>query len=365
MSSEPITPTDVQVPANAPSAGRDFVPPRCPYDDCPAHEPPRDGDPPFAFVRRGSFVRQGDGRRVQRFRCRTCTRSFSSQSFRLDYRLQRLDTLAPIYAALCSKTTLRKTARNLRVGRSHVVRRLVRLAEHGRSHHEHRLAEAVKRGGCGADFQFDELETFETHRKLKPVTACVLIEEATGFLVSIEVGALAPRGNRTPDEERKLAEYEEREGPRRCESWDVVQKTAAAIARVARRDELVEVTTDCKTSYAKALAKSLGERLVHKVVSSRAPRGTGSRLFPVNHTLARLRDLVSRLVRQTWAVSKMRAWLALHLDVLIAFRNYVDGWRSEPAARTRTSAARQVGAASRKFTVEEFLTWSDPLCLEH
>jgi hypothetical protein len=87
-----------------------------------------------------------------------------------------------------------------------------------------------------------------------------------------------------------------------------------------------------------------------------------SPLFPVNHTLARLRDLVSRLVRQTWAASKLRSRLKSHLDALIAFRNYVDSWRVEPAARRATSAGVQFGAASRKFTPEEFLTWRDPLC---
>lgn len=196
----PLTPTDPHFPSAQPVRDAGFVPPRCPFSSCPAHLP---GKTPGAFDyrRRGSYRRRLDGLVVQRFRCSTCLRSFSSQTFRLDYRLRRPDTLLPVFTALHSKTTLRKTARNLGLGRAHVARRIRRLAEHGREYHALRLACIAASGGRGTSFQFDELETYECHRKLKPLTACVLIERQTGFIASIEVGTLAARGRRTPKEE--------------------------------------------------------------------------------------------------------------------------------------------------------------------
>lgn len=357
----PLTPTDPHFPSAPRVRDAGFVPPRCPFSSCLAHLP---GKSPgsFDYRRRGSYRRSLDGLVVQRFECGTCLRSFSSQTFRLDYRLRRPDTLLPVFTALHSKTTLRKTARNLGLGRAHVARRIRRLAEHGREYHALRLACIAASGGRGTSFQFDELETYECHRKLKPLTACVLIERQTGFIASIEVGTLAARGRRTPKEEETRQRYEEQEGPRRSQSWQVVQKTAATIARIAKAGAHVLVTTDRKSSYAKALQKSLGKRLVHERISGRAERGAGSQLFPINHTLARLRDLVSRLVRQTWAASKKRSWLVQHLAVLVGFRNYVDGWRSEPAARQKTSAARELGATTRKLKMAEYLVWMDPLC---
>jgi transposase-like protein len=357
----PLTPTDLHFPAAPHIRDTGFVPPRCPYADCVAHVAPKTPGG-YAYRRRGSFTRGVDGLVVQRFACETCGRSFSSQTFRLDYRLRRPDTLLPVFTALHSKTTLRKTARNLGLGRAHVARRIERLAQHARDYHALRLDKIAAGGGLGANFQFDELETYETHRKLKPLTACVLIERQTGFIASIAVGTLAPRGRRTPKEEETRAKYEKLEGPRRSESWNVVQKIAATIARIAKKGDHVLVTTDRKASYAKALQKSLGKRLVHERISGRAERGSRSMLFPINHTLARMRDLVSRLVRQTWAASKKRSWLVKHLAVLVGFRNYVDGWRSEPAARQKTSAGRELGATSRKLTAQEYLVWGDPLC---
>jgi len=357
----PLTPADPVLPSAHRIRDTGFVPPRCPYSSCPAHSSSK-APGRFSYRRRGFFNRRVDGLVVQRFECETCGRSFSSQTFRLDYRLRRLDTLLPVFTALHSKTTLRKTARNLGLGRAHVARRIKRLAAHGRDYHALRLGHIASAGGLGANFQFDELETYESHRKLKPLTACVLIERQSGFIASIEVGTLASRGKRTPKEEATRAKYEELEGPRRSQSWQIVQKTAATIARIAKAGHHVLVTTDRKSSYAKALRSSLGKRLVHERISGRAERGSRSALFPINHTLARLRDLVSRLVRQTWAASKARSWLVMHLAVLIGFRNYVDAWRSEPATRQRTSAGEVLGATTRKLTAAEYLVWGDPMC---
>jgi len=342
------------------SAFRDpnFVPPRCPYPACPGHDPSRS----FSYRRRGSYVRGVDGKRVQRFQCTVCFRSFSSQTFRLDYRLGRPDTVAPIFAALCSKTTLRKTARNLGLGREHVARRMRLLARHARDYHEHRLEHAsIRPHGLGTHFQFDELETYEEHRKLKPVTVAVLIEQRSGFIVRTDVETLPPRRPLNSRETAQLARIEARDGLRASGSLSAVERTVESLVRVAGRSGVVHVTTDKKASYRTALKRALGRRVLHRRIDGRAERGTSNPLFPINHTLARLRDLASRLVRQTWAAAKTRRALSDQLDVVVAFRNYVDGWRSEPAARQRTTAAAQIGLATRRIAPAEFLHWRDPL----
>jgi len=82
--------------------------------------------------RRGSFVRALDGRRVQRFQCTACGRSFSAQTFRADYRLRRPETLALVERAAREGLGLRATARVLGLGRDHVARRLRQLRALGR-----------------------------------------------------------------------------------------------------------------------------------------------------------------------------------------------------------------------------------------
>lgn len=337
---------------------RDFIPPRCPLGDCPAHHL----GTPFPWSYRGRFYRKVDGFEVQRFQCLTCNRSFSTQTFRTDYRLRRFETVLPTFVAANSKTTLRKTVRNFELDRAHVTRRQKLLARHARRFHEHRLRIARARGGVASQFQFDELESYEQHRKLKPVTGCVAIETTTGFIVHTDVETLPARKPLKKWEQAVLERIEAAEGIRRSGSRRAVQRTVEALGRFALPGP-VQVTTDKKSSYRTALEGEFDDRLQHTRIDGRRERGTRNPLFPINHTLARLRDLVSRLVRQTWAAAKKRARLADHLAITAGFRNYVDGWRSEPAERQKVSTAQVLGIATRRYSATEYLYWMDPLCM--
>ena len=159
----------------------DFRPPRCPRKGCPAHNP----DKPFPHRRRGTFVRARDAVRVQRFDCLACGRSFSTPAFRLDYRLKRPELLVPVFQDLNAKSTLRKTARRLGVRRDTVYHRLRLLAAHCREFHLDRMRRIAASGGLEGPFLLDELETYETDRKLKPVTAAILVEGSTWFILHV------------------------------------------------------------------------------------------------------------------------------------------------------------------------------------
>jgi len=123
---------------------------------------------------------------------------------------------------------------------------------------------------------------------------------------------------------------------------------------VHRRDGPVRVQTDRKTSYASRLAQVFGARLCHERYSSRAPRTYGTPLFPINHTLATMRDAVSRLVRRSWAASKLRCRLELHLSIWMAYRNYVRGITNR--AR-RTTPAMALGIDRAQWHPADLLRW--------
>ena len=88
--------------------------------------------------------------------------------------------------------------------------------------------------------------------------------------------------------------------------------------------------------------------------SSRAKRDRGNPLFPINHTLAMLRDGVSRLVRRSWAASKRRSKLELHLWIWACWRNYVRGITNKARHVTPAMAA---GLERRPFRKDELLAW--------
>jgi len=297
-----------------------FQPSHCPYPACPAHS-----KPPFLWRRKGSYRRRCDGRVVPRFLCLTCRRSFSAQAFRLDYRLQRPGLCAQVFRLLVAKVTLRQAARTLGCGRGTVEHRLRLLGAHCREFHHEQLRRVAAAGGLRGVFQLDELETFEGDRRLAPVSVPVLIESKSFFVLHANTAPLPARGNLCASDRKRKAAREAREGVRKSGSAEAVQRCWERLAAAAAPGEMVEVATDCKSQYRRQLAATFGTRLLHYRAHSSEPRVPGSLLFPINLTLAMLRDGVSRLVRRNWGASKKRERLELHQWIWIGYRNYVRG----------------------------------------
>jgi len=329
-----------------------FVPPYCPYPDCTRH---RRGS--FPHRRRGFYRRKLDGRRVQRFECLDCGRRFSTQSFRLDYRLRKPALTTRVFEHLVAKTTLRQIGRSLETTRKTVEHRLVLLADHCERFHVERLRCGKARGGLQGDWSLDELETYEADRKLKPVTVPVLIDRGTGFVVHTECAPLAPRKPRTPAEEERLERLRMSEGRRRSGSTRAIRRTFEVLKKHVVPRGKVQVTTDLKQSYGSCLRKLFGKRLEHHTVSSKRKRDLRNPLFRINHTLAMLRDGISRLVRQTWAASKERTKLQEHLWVWTGYRNYVRPMTNAEAKQGGRTPAMALGLADRRWRPVELLRW--------
>ena len=98
-----------------------FMPRFCPSADCPSHS-----GADFHYKCRGHYYRRCDGRHVQRFQCKTCGRGFSTQTFRLDYRLWKPWLLVRVFESFVSKVSHRQAARMRGCALSTVERLLVR-----------------------------------------------------------------------------------------------------------------------------------------------------------------------------------------------------------------------------------------------
>ena len=92
----------------------------------------------------------------------------------------------------------------------------------------------------------------------------------------------------------------------------------------------------------------------HAQHSSKARRDRFNPLFPINHTLAMLRDGLSRLVRRSWGASKLLEWLERHAWVWIAYRNYIRGVTNKAPD---TTPAQALGVLARQFSKQTFFEW--------
>jgi hypothetical protein len=330
-----------------------FQPPCCPRSDCRS----RSGTP-FTYRRRGMFLRRCDRKRVQRFQCLACALSFSEQSFRLDYRLKRPELLPRFFFDRVSKVTHRQSARIHACSRSTEERHFRRLSQHCGEFHDARMAEVAAAQGLGEVFLLDELETYEEHRTQKPVTVPILIERQSGFVLDVRVGAMAARGKRGEAKKRRLEGEGKVEGEpkaeRKSESREVVQQAFERLRAFAPKDRELRVLTDQKPSYAQLLEQIFGKRCQHERTISTRRRDMSNPLWSINHTLARVRDNVSRLVRETWAAAKKRCWLAGQLAIWVCYRNYVRGRTNRT---TGTTPAMVLGVQKQPWGVPQLLEW--------
>jgi len=322
-----------------------FRPPFCPRELCPSH-----AGAPFSYRERGYFYRRCDHRTVQRFLCLACRLSFSEQTFRLNYRLKRPELLALFFLDRVSKVSHRQSARIHPCSRSTEERHFRRLSLHCLAFHALRLKEIVASGGRGEVFSLDELETFEHNRRQKPVTVPILIEHASGFVIDTRVGTLPARGRSKRKSALAVAQGGEE---RKSESVEVVQAAFERLREVSLKDRPLTVLTDMKTSYERILREMFGERCVHRQVHSKLPRNPMSPLFAINHTLARVRDGLSRLVRRSWCAAKLRRWIAGHLAIWTCYRNYV----LKRTNRVWETPAMALGTQTRFWPVDEVLLW--------
>jgi transposase-like protein len=327
-----------------------FKPPFCPSTACPSHHQ----GTPFLYQRKGRYPRKCDGRTVQRFKCLTCGQGFSTQTFRLDYRLHKPQLTVPIFGLLASKVTHRQSARLLSCSRHTVEQRLRLLGPHCRRFHERELERALEQGPLGGRFQLDELETFEGDRRLAPVTMAVLIESSSLFVLSAEAAPMAARGGLCERDRERKEEREKEGGKRRSGSRAIVNRAFELLARATQARKLVHVRTDKKKSYRAALRRIFGGRVLHEDVDSTLPRTRENPLFPINHTLAMMRDGISRLVRRSWGASKKRGRLELHAWVWVAYRNYV---RWVTNAAPGTTPAMALGVSAEPWAAVDLLRW--------
>lgn len=329
-----------------------FQPPHCPFESCPARAAQHAR--PFLWRRRGRYQRLCDGRLVPRFLCLTCGRSFSSQTFRVDYRLRRPLLHIELFGLLISKVSLRQAARILHARRRTIEHRQVLLGRHAR---EFQFDQVRRCGGTplrGGVYLLDEMETFEGSRKLGPISVPMLAERKSGFVVDVRTATLPMRGHLSPGQRARKAEIESREGKRRSTSSAAVRACLETLETQLAPGAWVTLVTDAKPSYPSLIRSVVRRPSRHIRIPSAVRKSTHHPLFILHVMQAMLRDGLSRMVRRTWTHTKRREQLEVANWIWVAWRNWVR-YRTNKD-RTR-SPAMLAGVTDQFWSVAELFRW--------
>ena len=323
-----------------------FRPPRCPHRLCPQHRSPEPG----FFRTHGHYQPLCRPHPVPRFRCTSCRRTFSRQTFRMDYRDHRPDLNARLFQSLASGVGLRQTSRNLRLSLRCTELKFRKIARHLRRLNLNLRSKLP----MGSKLQLDEFESYEGRRNGRPLSIPVVIEADTRFVIWAQSAMIRPRGKMTPSRRLAIEQDEARFGRRRDQSRGSVRRSLERAAVLFDPKAKVVLDTDEKSSYVGLARKIFGrEKLLHRRTSGRLPRTASNPLFPINHTEAMARDLTGRLRRESWLASKKRRYLDLGLQIFMAWRNFVRRRFNED----EESPAQMLGFLPRRISEVEALSW--------
>jgi len=290
-----------------------FDPPFCPSAACERHR-----EPGVRFYKRhGFFLAACRETPTPRFLCRGCGRSFSSQTFRQDYRDRRPEVNLPLTERLVSSTGYRQLARTLGIGVSAVQKKARKLALHAGLLHQN-LSRHLP---VGRTFVLDEEETYE-QASIRTLTMPVVIEKDSWFVVAIAVGSIRRLAAAGTARRRWQDHDEEKHGKRADRSRECVEQVLRELDGKLAGARLV-LRTDEKASYATLAKEVFGERVTHERTSGQDPRTPRNPLFPINTTLAMTRDNCGRLRRKSWLVTKKAEFLLLHVQQFQVYRNYI------------------------------------------
>lgn len=273
-------------------------------------------------IKRGFYIRPSDKAKIQRFHCKNCSKSFSTQTFSYNYRFRKRHLDQMIYRLLCKGSSQRGCAQVLGVDPGTISRRVPRFAACANKH----LQALQSKLENVIEVVFDEMESFE-HTKLKPVTIPLAVENKTRRILAVDVGRIAAKGHLAQLSRKKY-------GYRKCERKKSLNRLFDNLTTI-NSENLLLISDESK--HYPAVIKKYRPDAIHKTFKGRRAavigqgemkKGGYDPLFSLNQTAAMLRDNIKRLTRRTWCTTKRVDRL---LDFLIMYAHYhnqrVDGVR--------------------------------------
>jgi len=318
-----------------------FRPPFCARNGCP-HHTPQQQHPYTAYIEWGSYTTKAFGT-VPRFRCTQCGKTFSRQTFRLDYYAKRILEYQDIARRLASTESLSAIGRALRASTDSVSNRISRASRQALAAESELLAQL----GSDENLAADGFESF-CRSQYFPNNITILVGSSSQYVYAADHATLRRKGRMTTYQKELRATLEElfRPDPKAVEnSFLRIAHEALRVLSEGARSPLV-LWTDEHPAYPRALARSphLAQLcragvLKHSTISSRAARTTANPLFPVNYLDRELRKDLHEHVRETVCFGRNVNRQMERLTVYLWWHNRVKAHRVRGEPRSHAEMA--------------------------
>lgn len=318
------------------------------------------------FYRHGSYETAAFGT-VPRYRCRSCRRGFSRQSFRLDYYAKRVLCYRSVLQQVVSCSSTRDLTRREGCTTGSVANRIERLARQAAAVHADTLAQL----SLSEAVVIDGFENFAVS-KYFPNNITLLAGAGSEFLYGCDYRTIRRSGRMSEQQKERRDELEERFRADRAGLRRAFAALVDGALRIACDGKPLLLRTDCHKEYRRAIARdahfsALCEtgRLLHELTHSREPRTGANPLFAANYLDRQLRKDLKECVRRTVCFGRNVANVMQRMLIYRMYHNHYKGWRHRQPRPTHGSVAgldeRWVQRRlSGVFEWREFLSRSAP-----
>ena len=320
-----------------------FEPPFCPYKACSHHVRP----PAGPWWSHDGFHDTKCFGKVQRFRCDACGRSFSTQTFSLDYYAKRRIDYRRLERLGASSVSVRALGRDLGCSPDSVLNRFDRLARQAIACHA-RLRPRARRH---EDVSIDGFVSFDRSQYF-PNNITISVARDSRYVLSFTHATLRRSGSmREEQKKRRDLLYEgvafERKALER--SFTELLDGLARERSPGPGSPLV-IATDEKLEYRRAFLRHRlfrgqdgGHRAVHLRMSSKLPRTFWNPIFPSNYLDREIRKDQAAHRRESTCFARSAANGLSRMASYVAWRNYAKPFLVKAPVAGRSSHGEEAG----------------------
>jgi transposase-like protein len=318
------------------------LPPHCTNPNCKYHN---HQTAPWPVVLWGSFQSGRPPRVIQRYRCLSCGRTFSDQTFRTTYWLKHPELLVLVQKLAVSGASNSQIARSLGVTPATVDNLLFRLGRHCILFHRHMMSRASPR----RDIAIDGLVTFEYSQHL-PYEIIAAVDRKSSFILHFAEAERRRSGTMT---ELQKVQREQLEMVHGRADPEALMRALMEVLSVSLDGAVrAQVWSDKHKTYPRALVKLRFCEVIHRTIDAKAPRNSRNPLFEVNVLDMLVRHCLKDHTRETIAFGRRRQHSIYRLAIFLVWRNYVKLRRER---RCQATPAMLLGIVDRRLLEEDVL----------
>lgn len=307
----------------------------CPESNCPNHKP-HTCDQWFDY--HGSY--QSCEKKVQRYRCRRCGRTFSERTLSIDYWTHSHIDYRAIIALFTSGFSLRALARYFNTTIKTIQNRIGRLArtiiptlsviQHSIALKEHLVADGLENFCVSQDF---------------PNNIHILVGKDSQYLYGFNYALLRRKGKKTDKQRLRCQTIYKKVDFTRHTITRTFRELVAQMKLVNGAAAPLALYTDKKEQYQLALrtdetmlSMARQGRFKHLSISSQAARTRSNNLFAANYMDREVRKDVAEFHRETVCFGRNVCNMLERLCVYFYHHNFIKIYRIAVAGENRSHA---------------------------